>query len=160
VAGHVVNIGSGGEQFGTIIKVNTNCKRTRLSRAMRRDARKEFSANLECRRAPILCSPRRPAAFSRSCAPYRSQLCLLALGACDLSARTSQPLQRFPLRLLGFGMLDVGVSGSVVFFAMLRIDRVNEPTPNTFFFVANDDSSATIRSVRWRQYGRLGAERN
>ena len=50
VFGDVVNVGSGCQQFGTIIKVNTNHKRTRLSRAMRRHARQQFSANLECGR--------------------------------------------------------------------------------------------------------------
>lgn len=48
---HVVNVGSGGKQFGPVIEVNTNHKRIRLSRAMGRHARQEFSANLERRRA-------------------------------------------------------------------------------------------------------------
>jgi hypothetical protein len=49
VVGHVVNIGSRCKQFGAVVEVNANRKRTRLSRAMRRYTCQKFSMNLERR---------------------------------------------------------------------------------------------------------------
>jgi len=45
VIGQVVNVGSGCEQFGAVIEVNPNRKRSRLSGTMSRHARQQFSAN-------------------------------------------------------------------------------------------------------------------
>jgi hypothetical protein len=47
VVGHVVNVGSGCEEFGAVIETDANGKRTRLSRTMSGHARQEFSVNLE-----------------------------------------------------------------------------------------------------------------
>src|SRR5208282_144385 len=47
VVGHVVNIWSRCKQFGTVVEVNPNRKRTRISRTMSRHARQQFSTNLE-----------------------------------------------------------------------------------------------------------------
>ena len=48
VVRHVINIGSGGDQFGAVIEANVNRKRARLTRTMSRYARQELSVNLEC----------------------------------------------------------------------------------------------------------------
>lgn len=47
VVGHVVDVGSGGEQFGSGFETYANRKRTRLSRTISRHARQESSPNLE-----------------------------------------------------------------------------------------------------------------
>ncbi|SRR6266567_1419381 len=47
VVGHVVNVGSGCEQFGAVVEADANHKRTRLSRTMSGHACQKFSANLE-----------------------------------------------------------------------------------------------------------------
>src|SRR4029077_9969653 len=50
VVGHLVNVGSGCEQFGAVVEADANHKRTGLSRTMSRQARQEFSVNLQCGR--------------------------------------------------------------------------------------------------------------
>src|ERR1700722_1337546 len=55
VVGYVVNIGSGSEQFGAVVEADAKHKRIRLSRAMGRHARHEFSENLE-RGCPVGCA--------------------------------------------------------------------------------------------------------
>src|ERR1700722_5029344 len=55
VVGYVVNIGSGCEQFGAVLEAHAKHQRIRLSRAMGRHARHEFSANLE-RGCPVGCA--------------------------------------------------------------------------------------------------------
>ena len=47
VVGYVVNIGSRCEELGTVVEVNPNRKRTRLSRTINRHTCQEFSVNLE-----------------------------------------------------------------------------------------------------------------
>jgi len=47
VAGNVVDVRVGYEQFGAVVEADANHKRIRLSRTMSRHACQEFSANLE-----------------------------------------------------------------------------------------------------------------
>src|ERR1035441_10457678 len=47
VVGHVVNIGSGCEQFGAVVETDANGKRTRLSRTINGHTCQKFSVNLE-----------------------------------------------------------------------------------------------------------------
>src|SRR5215469_2863383 len=47
VVSHVVNVGSGCQQFGAVIEADADHKRTWLSRTMRRHACQQFPANLE-----------------------------------------------------------------------------------------------------------------
>ena len=46
VVGHVVNVGSGCDQFGAVVETDANGKRTRLSRTMSRQARENFPRTL------------------------------------------------------------------------------------------------------------------
>src|ERR1700691_4990016 len=46
VVSHVVNVGSGCQQFGAVVEADANHKRTRLSRTMRRHACQQLSAHL------------------------------------------------------------------------------------------------------------------